>query len=165
MKVKLSQIVNYQGHRNQPEPDHIKNLATDIESRGYDVECAVTLNKVGRGKYEVIDGHHRIEAVRSLGGTEIEADVREVTPLEADKIRYSMNHLRRGQGAVHYLSSYASRKENMERDGELDETMSPLEVQRAVAESLASQGSTDNWFQDNGEKVSRNTRFASRAHN
>lgn len=161
MKIKLSQIIEQQGHRNGIEPDHVKNLSADIGSRGFDPECAVILRKIGRGKYEVIDGHHRIEALRALGVKEVEADVRDVTPLEADRIRYSMNHLRRKKGATHYLSSYASRFENMKGDGLL-EGLSDLQAQRAVAESLSEQGSNDAWFKSDG-KVSQNTTFCTKA--
>jgi ParB/RepB/Spo0J family partition protein len=85
MKLKISEIKRGGNIRPVVVDDEIRALGVSIQLNGQ--QEAIIVNEVG-GKYELVDGERRLEAMKSTGATEIEADVRkDLTPAECAKIQ------------------------------------------------------------------------------
>ena len=70
--VPLDKIYIPSGKRKTLEPEKIEPLAEDILENGLTTPIYV---REGKGRYVLVEGLHRIEAVKLLGETVIEAKV------------------------------------------------------------------------------------------
>ncbi|PHR94507.1 MAG: chromosome partitioning protein ParB [Robiginitomaculum sp.] len=70
--VPLNKIYVPTGKRKTLEPDKVETLAEDILENGLQVPIYVRL---GKDRYVLVDGLHRVEAMKMLGEDMIEAKV------------------------------------------------------------------------------------------
>lgn len=56
-------------------PNHIPDLATAIQTSGYDLAQPIPVARMPDGRLVTMGGHHRAEAMRRLGETTIPARV------------------------------------------------------------------------------------------
>lgn len=80
-------------------PKGIKRLKASIQERGYLSRYPLAVAPIdGTGEYKLLDGHHRLEALRQLGQTQAPAQVFDgLTADEEYRLAYESN---RGQDAI-----------------------------------------------------------------
>jgi hypothetical protein len=88
-------------------PNHIKNLIRSMKTKGWVKSSTVKVNK----KFQIIDGHHRLVAAKSLGNISIryevinDADQNDIIEMNIGGVRWSpFDHIERyvKQGNKHY---------------------------------------------------------------
>jgi len=79
--------------RKQFSPDYIGELAESIEREGQWKPILVRVHPVQPNKYQVIDGEHRVRALKRLGGTMVRAEVRRLSDEEADFLAMRINQM------------------------------------------------------------------------
>jgi ParB family chromosome partitioning protein len=82
--------------RSVADPDYIEQLMQSIQQSG--VISAIVVRSVDHG-YEVIAGHHRLEACRRLGHSSVPVEIKSMTDAEAAIALSSDNFVRKELGA------------------------------------------------------------------
>jgi len=82
MRIPIDQIEIPHQLRDSPDPDHIQALAESIKHSGLLQPIIATRTPTG---YRLIAGYHRLQAVKSLGHSEIEAHIVDDAP-EPEKL-------------------------------------------------------------------------------
>jgi ParB-like chromosome segregation protein Spo0J len=70
-----------------------EKLKAHVRRTGRYPFLVVRLHPAERGKYQVLDGHHRVDVLRELGHTEARCDVWEVDDREAKLLLATLNRL------------------------------------------------------------------------
>jgi ParB family chromosome partitioning protein len=93
MKIDIDKIEigDYDVREEKPE-EHIEDLKNSLETEGQLNPIIVTARN---GDYVVVSGHSRLRAARELGWDEIEANVRDLSEEEADKLSLTSNMFRK----------------------------------------------------------------------
>lgn len=73
-----------------------EKLAAHIKQSGRYPMVIVRPHPAEPGRYQILDGHHRVQVLRDLGNTEVRTDVWDVTDREAKVLLATLNRL---QGA------------------------------------------------------------------
>ena len=79
--------------RKQFSPAYIEELAEDIEREGQLKPIIVRLRPTDPNKYQVIDGEHRVRALKRLDMTTVRAEVRKLSDEEADVLAMRINQM------------------------------------------------------------------------
>ena len=87
------------------DPEQIEKLKASIDADGF--WMSVVARKAGDG-YEIAFGHHRIEAARQLGWTEVPIEVRDLTDWHMARMLASENATQRGSTAAAALDAVAA---------------------------------------------------------
>lgn len=74
--IEMEKIISGKNIRNERDTD-IQELADSIETNG--LINPILVKQIGNGKYEVVAGHRRYEAVKRLGLPHIECNITEET--------------------------------------------------------------------------------------
>nr|WP_302020169.1 ParB N-terminal domain-containing protein [uncultured Acetatifactor sp.] len=73
--IRLEELVPFKGHTGQAyEGERLQQLMDSIEKTG--LISPIIVRPADNGKYEILCGHNRVKAVRTLGHDTIKADVR-----------------------------------------------------------------------------------------
>lgn len=77
--------------RKQFSPAYINELAESIQREGQLKPIIVRLHPAEPNRYQVIDGEHRVRALKKLGRSLVRAEVRKLGDLEADVLAMAVN--------------------------------------------------------------------------
>jgi len=91
--VPLDDLVSHPLNSNVMSPDLQAKLRAHIKRTGRYPFLVVRPHPDGPGKYQVLDGHHRVAVLRDLGHTEARCDVWEVNGREAKLLLATLNRL------------------------------------------------------------------------
>jgi ParB family chromosome partitioning protein len=72
-------------------PAYIEELAESIQNEGQLKPIIVRLHPTQPNKYQVIDGEHRVRALKKLGRTLVRAEIRKLSDEEADFLAMKVN--------------------------------------------------------------------------
>jgi ParB-like chromosome segregation protein Spo0J len=87
------------------DPEQVEKLKASIDADGF--WMSVVARKAG-GDYEIAFGHHRIEAARQLGWTDVPIEVRDLTDWQMVRMLASENATQRGSTAAAALDAVAA---------------------------------------------------------
>src|SRR5881628_960588 len=91
--VPLDDLLPHPLNSNVMSPDLQAKLRAHIKRTGRYPFLVVRPHPEEPGKYQVLDGHHRVEILRELGHTEARCDVWEVNDREAKLLLATLNRL------------------------------------------------------------------------
>src|SRR5258708_1872303 len=91
--VPLDDLVAHPLNSNVMSPDLTAKLRAHIKRTGRYPYLIVRPHPEEQGKYQVLDGHHRVAVLRELGHTEARCDVWEVNDREARLLLATLNRL------------------------------------------------------------------------
>ncbi len=92
-QVPLDDLVAHPLNSNLMSPEFREKLMTHIRRTGRYPYLVVRPHPTEVGKYQVLDGHHRIGVLRELGHTEARCDVWDVDDREAKLLLATLNRL------------------------------------------------------------------------
>lgn len=113
------------------DPSKVAELVSNLKSNP--LSTPVTVRRIEDGKYEVVAGHHRIEAFKVLGRTEISASVIGLTDDEAEKLVFYDNLISPSLTDFEKFKGYARLKKSLQMTSE------QLAIEAGVSESIVSQ--------------------------
>ena len=106
--IEMEKIVSGKNIRNERDTD-IQELADSIEQKG--LINPIMVKPIGKGKYEVVAGHRRYEAVKRLGLPHIECNV---TEEESEKdlmlVQIAENVQRKNMSALELVECFENMK-------------------------------------------------------
>ena len=79
--------------RKQFSPDYIEALAESIEREGQLKPILVRLHPTEPNRYQVLDGEHRVRAIKKLGMPLVRVEVRRLSDEEADFLAMQINEM------------------------------------------------------------------------
>jgi ParB-like chromosome segregation protein Spo0J len=91
--VPLDDLLPHPLNSNVMTPDLRAKLLAHIKKSGRYPFLVVRPHPTVQGKYQVLDGHHRVEVLRDLGHAEARCDIWEVTDREAKVLLATLNRL------------------------------------------------------------------------
>src|SRR5262245_21026475 len=91
--VALDDLLAHPLNSNTMPPDLQEKLRAHIKRTGRYPFLVVRPHPSEPGKYQVLDGHHRVAILRELGHTEARCDVWEVDDREAKLLLATLNRL------------------------------------------------------------------------
>lgn len=94
--VPITDLVPHPLNANVMPEDLREKLAAHIKQSGRYPLVIVRPAPEGPGKFQILDGHHRVQVLRELGHSEVRTDVWDVTDREAKVLLATLNRL---QGA------------------------------------------------------------------
>jgi ParB-like chromosome segregation protein Spo0J len=92
-QIPLDDLVPHPLNSNVMPPEFREKLLTHIKRTGRYPFLVVRAHPTEAGKYQVLDGHHRISVLRELGHTEARCDVWDVDEREAKLLLATLNRL------------------------------------------------------------------------
>jgi ParB-like chromosome segregation protein Spo0J len=92
-QVALDDLVPHPLNSNVMPPEYREKLLTHIRRTGRYPYLVVRAHPIESGKYQVLDGHHRIGVLRELGHSEARCDVWDVDDREAKLLLATLNRL------------------------------------------------------------------------
>lgn len=106
--IEMEKIISGKNIRNERDTD-IQELADSIETNG--LINPILVKQIGNGKYEVVAGHRRYEAVKRLGLPHIECNITEETS-EKDLLlaQVAENILRKNMSALELVEVFENMK-------------------------------------------------------
>lgn len=93
VKIKVNDIIAKNNIRKEIDEEKLKELANSINQIGLISPITVIKSKEN-GKYEVVAGYRRLEAIKLLGEDTIEAIIIDVDELSREKIKIDENEIR-----------------------------------------------------------------------
>ncbi len=91
--VPLDDLLPHPLNSNVMTPDLRAKLRAHIKKSGRYPFLVVRPHPTAQGKYQVLDGHHRVEVLRDLGHSEARCDVWDVNDREAKLLLATLNRL------------------------------------------------------------------------
>ncbi len=92
-QILLDDLIPHPLNSNVMSPEYREKLLTHIRRTGRYPFLVVRQHPTEEGKYQVLDGHHRIGVLRELGHTEARCDVWDVDDREAKLLLATLNRL------------------------------------------------------------------------
>jgi len=92
-QVALDDLVPHPLNSNVMPPEYREKLLTHIRRTGRYPYLVIRAHPTEPGKYQVLDGHHRIGVLRELGHSEARCDVWDVDDREAKLLLATLNRL------------------------------------------------------------------------
>lgn len=92
-QIPLDDLVAHPLNSNVMPPDYREKLLAHMRRTGRYPFLVVRPHPIEAGKYQVLDGHHRVGVLRELGHTEARCDVWDVDDREAKLLLGTLNRL------------------------------------------------------------------------
>lgn len=101
MKIEIDKIRTDQFDvREEEDEDHVNQIAQSLKSDGQWNPIIVRPSPEGNGDYDLIAGHTRTKAAKSIGWDEIDATVKDVSDEEAKRLALKTNLKRKGMSKI-----------------------------------------------------------------
>ena len=93
-EISIDEIIPHPNNSNRISKAFSKKLKHNINETGFYETITVRQHPLEKGKYEILNGHARIDALRILGHSRVKCDIWDVNDNEASLFLAVLNKLR-----------------------------------------------------------------------